>query len=487
MSPAQTETGDQSAQRIVLRNAGFLVAAQALGMPLSLAITVFAARYLGANMYGQLYLATTFVSLAFVFVEWGQGLALTGAIARQRDRAGELLASGLAIRLLLAPIALAVMAMASLAFGYDAAFRMLLVLVTLAALATSISNALQDSFRAHERNDLSVRAMVGIQALSAGVVLPVLFSGAGLQAFVLAQACCTLAGCVLLWVVLRKLGVGALRVRLDSMRSLAVMGAPFLVFGLVLVLQTSVDAFFLSRLAPADVVGWNAVARKLLGVLVYPASALVGALYPTLCRLQAHDPQRFGATASGALRLALLIGTAAGLGCIFYPELGVAAFGATDYARSCENLRVLGVFIVLVYISMPISSALMALGRQRIWSLVQFVCVILSAVLDPLLIPWFQTHFGNGGLGVCVAGVLSELLMVAAGFALLPGGVLGADLLRTVLAVAAAGLCLAAVAEASAGWNAWLAAPCAMLAYATVLLLSGEIHKTQIFMRNRNG
>jgi O-antigen/teichoic acid export membrane protein len=170
---------------------------------------------------------------------------------------------------------------------------------------------------------------------------------------------------------------------------------------------------------------------------------------------------------------------------MFYPELGVAAFGAKDYARSCENLRVLGVFIMLVYVSMPISSALMALGRQRIWSLVQFVCVILSALLDPFLIPWFQSHYGNGGLGVCVASVLSELLMVAVGMALLPRGVLRAELLRTVVAVGAAGLCLALVASATPDWNAWLGAPCSMLAYGAVLLLSGEVHKTQIFMRKR--
>jgi O-antigen/teichoic acid export membrane protein len=387
--------------------------------------------------------------------------------------------------LILAPVALAVMASASRVLGYDVPFLVLLLVVTLAALSTSIASALQDTLRAFERVDLSAKAIVASQALAAVVLLPVLLSGGSVLAFVLAQATCTLFGSVLLFSALRKLGIRVFRVRLDSVRRLAVQGLPFLVFGLVLELQPSVDAFFLSSLAPADVVGWNAVARKLVGVLVYPATALVGALYPTLCRLQSQDPGHFGATVSGALRLAMLIGMSAGLGCIFYPELGVAAFGSQDYARSCENLRVLGLFIVLVYISMPISSALMALGRQRTWTAVQCVCIILSAVLDPYLVPWFQTNHGNGGLGVCVASVISELAMVATGCALLPKGTLQAWLGRTVMAVGTAGLCMALIARATSDWSPWLAAPCALLCFAVVAWLSGEIRKTQIFVRSR--
>ena len=145
MTAPPPQAAEHAAQRTVLRNTAFLVAAQALGMPLSLLMTIVAARYLGAISYGQLYLATTFTTLAFVFVEWGQGIALTGALARQREDAGELLASSLALRVLLAPLALAGMLIASYFFGYDAGFRVLLVLVTLGALATSMAGALQDT------------------------------------------------------------------------------------------------------------------------------------------------------------------------------------------------------------------------------------------------------------------------------------------------------------------------------------------------------
>ena len=477
------EHTQKSAQNIVLKNTLMAVAGQFLAMPLSLLINVAAARYLGATQYGQLFLATTFVSFAFVFVDWGQRISLTGAIARNRGQTGLLLVTGIALRMILAPVFFACMIAVSVFLGYPNSFRWLLFLVTLATLASSASGAMQDTLQAFERGDLNLKATAAGQVIAGGVVLAALTLGGGLDAFVLAQGVgAVLATFILAWVI-RKLGIRDFRVRWDMLRQLAVQGTPFLAFGLVLVLQPTLDAYFLSQLVPPEVVGWNAVARKLIGVLIYPASALVGALYPTICRLHAHEPERVAPTVSGAVRLAMLVGIAAGLGCMLYPELGVSVFGMQDYAHTCENLRVLGLFVILVYVSMPISSTLMALGYQRVWSVVQFACIIFSAVLDPWLVPWFQTHYANGGIGVCVASVISELAMVAMGLVLLPKGLLQPALLRTLFTVCAASAVTGGIAFALKGLNPWLAAPCAMASCVGLLWLSGEVHKTQLMRR----
>ena len=47
----------------------------------------------------------------------------------------------------------------------------------------------------------------------------------------------------------------------------------------------------------------------------------------------------------------------------------------------------------------------------------------MSVVLDPLLIPWAQRTFGNGGLGVTISIAAAEIAMVSSGLWLLPRGV----------------------------------------------------------------
>jgi Na+-driven multidrug efflux pump len=136
--------------------------------------------------------------------------------------------------------------------------------------------------------------------------------------------------------------------------------------------------------------------------------------------------------------------------------------------------------LFLLYISIPLSQCINASGRQGRWAAVQFGCVIISAVADALLIGWFQTHAGNGGLGVCVASVISELLMVAGALLLVPQGVLDAALLRVLRKPALAGAVMIAVGLLAGRYTALVGAVAAVASYAAVLWLSGELRGDQL-------
>src|SRR6185295_18618420 len=158
---------------------------------------------------------------------------------------------------------------------------------------------------------------------------------------------------------------------------------PFVFFSLAMVLQPNIDAVFLSKLSSPEVVGWHAAARKLLGLLVFPAAALIGALYPTLCRLYASDAEAFKKTANGALRGTSLLVMPLAFGCALYPDIGTTIYSRAAFAPAEANLRILSVFLFLMYFTMPLGTVLLASGRQRGWAVVQSLCVVVSVVLDP--------------------------------------------------------------------------------------------------------
>jgi hypothetical protein len=158
--------------RLVLRNTLYLVVAQILVVPLSVFVNALIARVLGPAEFGQLYLATTYATFAFLFVEWGQSKTLTGNVARETARAGELLGSGLVWRIGASLVTFAVLTGICLALGYDRSFLSILALVTLAAALATISSACQDVFRGFERTDYSAASTVGFQLLAVIVVAP---------------------------------------------------------------------------------------------------------------------------------------------------------------------------------------------------------------------------------------------------------------------------------------------------------------------------
>ena len=226
--------------------------------------------------------------------------------------------------------------------------------------------------------------------------------------------------------------------------------------------------------------GWYAVSRRLIGALILPATALIGALYPTLCRLHVIDPEEFRRTTNGALRSVSLLAIPAAIGCGLYPEVGVALFSRESFRPAEDNLRIMSLFVALVYFSMPLGSAVMAAGKQRAWSAVQCLCVAISLALDPLLVPVFQSRTGNGGMGLCAASVISETVMIGFGAALVPSGVLDRRLRNVIILALVSGAAMMLMAWITKPLTPFLGAPLSLLAYAGVLRLTGGVDATQV-------
>jgi O-antigen/teichoic acid export membrane protein len=461
--------------RRLLRNGAVLLVAQVAVTPLAVGVNALMARKLGPSEFGLLYLAGTFVAFAMLFVEWGQGAVLTARAAQQRARAGELLGSSLMFRAAAWLLVSGLMIAVARYVGRDAGFVTILALCALGALFGTLSVACQDVFRGFERFDFAAGSFVVYQYAAALAVVPVLLLGGRLRHVLAAQVTCAIAGCVVVLLALRPLGVPRLSVRSLALRELLAEGTPFLGFGLALVLQPNLDALFMAQWASPAAIGWHAAAKKLIGVLVAPAGAIVGALYPALCRLHAGDPAEYARTARSAFVITGLIATPLALGCALYPELGVLIFSRESFRPAEDNLRVLSLFVFLVYFSMPLGSCLASSGRTRVWSVTQIGCVVISAALCPALIPHFQAHGGNGGLGVCIATVVSEVVMVAIALRLVPKGVLDRSVARRL----ALGLLSGGAMAATAGGLRWLtpfaAAPLALAAYALCLHWTGGI------------
>jgi O-antigen/teichoic acid export membrane protein len=280
--------------------------------------------------------------------------------------------------------------------------------------------------------------------------------------------------------MLPRMQVPRLSVRWSVVKDLVRAGHPFIVFGLVLLLQPLIDAALMSKFAAPASMGWYAAARKLVGILTYPAAALVAALYPTLCRLRLESPDAFRKTAADALYAVSIFVVPVALGCGLFPELGVAIFGQRDFGPAADDLRILAPYVFMVYFSMVIGSCLVAAGRQNGWTFVQLGSVIVSAALDPPLIGWFQLHFANGGLGVCVATVVSEVLMVIGAIWMLPKDIFATIPVRKVASALLSGAVMAAVSLSTTALDEIVRAVLATLAYVLCLHFTGGVNLAQL-------
>lgn len=464
----------------VLKNTLMLVGSQIAGVPLTVLLSAAMGRHLGATEFGYLYLAGTLTGFGFLVVEWGHGNVIAAAVARDRSKAGAMLGTSLAWRSAAALVACLALWLASKLLGYAAEFQPILLVAAVVAFINTLRSAVQDAIRGFERLDVSAYAQLGFQLLCVALVIPTLMLGGNalnvLCAHVVAAGLVTIG----VWRAWRSIGRQRMVPERPALKELFSHGSSFLLFGFVMALQPNIDAIFLSKLSSPAVLGWQAAAQRLQGLIMMPVTALGSALYPTLSRLYVEDREEYGRTVTRALQGTSLLAIPATLGCALYRKVGVQLFGHESFDAVEQNLLVLSSLVFLLYFSMPVGTAILAAGRQRPFAFVQTLCILVSVVLDPLLIPWFQGHYGNGGLGVCVAGVTSEVVVLAASIPLLPKGAVHFSLLKSLFKGLLAGGAMTAVAFALGGITPYVAAPIAAAVYFGCLWLFGGIDPDQI-------
>jgi O-antigen/teichoic acid export membrane protein len=476
-----TEAKSEGAnRRLVVKNTLYLTLSQVVTVPVSVLVNALTARFLGAESFGYMYLASTFAGFGVLAVGWGHEGVLPAIVARDRSLAGALLGSSVAWRAVASLFVYAVLAILCHVLGYGSELQWALLLIFVSFVLHSMVGACKDAIRGFERADIPAIAHVGQQLLGAALLVPVVLLGGRMNAVLVVGVVTVVIVLALVLRTLPSVGIGKLSVRRDMLKTLFVGGAPFVMFNLALALQPIIDSVFLSKLGSVEAVGWYAVARKLIGLLIFPATALIGALYPTLCRLWAENQDEYRNVARGSLHSIALLVMPVALGCALYPDLGISIFSKEAYGPASDDLRILALFLFLMYFSMPIGTVVLSAGKQRAWSIVQSLCIFVSLVLDPLLTPWFEAHYRNGGLGPCVASVVSEFIVVVCGIALAPSGIFNAKLRRTLLFAVLAGGAMALVAWLLRGQNPLLSAPIAVLAYGAALWATGEIDRSQV-------
>jgi O-antigen/teichoic acid export membrane protein len=471
--PSTSRQGGSSA--LVLRNAAWLVLARLAATPLSIAVQGVIGRHLGAADFGYLYLAGTLSAAGFLVVDFGQGTALAGLVASDRARAGDFLGATLAWRAASAVAVYVLLALTCHLLGLGTTLQQVIVLVALASALLALAQGGQDIVRGFERTDMAAYGVVGERLLAAALVVPALLLGARLVGLLTAQVAAGCLGLVAVALVLRHVGVPRLVVRRATIAELLKAGWPFFVLGVALAVQPNVDAVLLARMTPPRVVGWHAAALKLYGALMLPAASLITALYPTLCRLHALDPPAYRRTARTGLETAALLAVPLAIGCGLFPDLGVWIFGRSTFGPSEANLTVLSPCLLLTYHSMALGCCLSAAGRQRVWSIAQLACVAVGAVADWLLIPYCQSRWGNGGLGVCASLGLCEVLLLAAAIGLQAPGVLDRSVMRTVGLSLCGGVLMAVAALLLRGSNRLVSASASGLVYIAFLVATRAV------------
>lgn len=419
------ETGQHAPRASIARNAFHLVLGQVATTALAILFSAAVGRTLGPRDFGVYFLISSFATFAYVLVDWGQLFYVIREVARTPERSGALVGSTLGLRLFGA-LAVAVPAgLLAWALGYDRRTCWFTVAYLLVMLPFALAQTFCFAFRGRDRMELDAATSVVNKGVGLALAIAALALGTGLGGVIVSQA---LAGGVALFVaarLYRRVAQGSVRFSRGTAREVFKGGTTIVGMMVAVHVQPYLDAVVLSKLVPADAMGWFGAAKNIMGTLIAPALIIGAAAFPRLSRAAGSLPH-FKSEFQATVRPALWLGSLGAVGTWVFADAAVAlVYGHKQFGPAGMILKIFGPGLFLLFIDVMFGNALTAMGRASSFSIVKLASVGVSTGLDLLLIPWFQSHYGNGGMGTVAAFILSEFVVFTGALWLMPKGSLG--------------------------------------------------------------
>lgn len=460
-------------QRVTRNVIGTLVT-QLLTWAMTALVTYFLPRYVGDRGMGQVGIANALVLTIGVFVPLGTSQVIVKEIARDRSKAGALLAAGFTLRLLLGVLAIPLAYGAAWAMGYSSEMRWLILVCVPGMVLFVLNDVFATIYQGREELARFNRATL-IDKVSYGIGVLVLVALKAPLWMIAAVAALT-GGLTFCYYVsgMRDLLKTLTLPRWGDLKALAVTSLPFMGLLIFRTLYGQTDPIVLGAIATEQEAGWYTVAFRLVGTAMFFPMALFFALLPTLSRLH-HEGNRaaFADLGRNALDITLLVGLPIAAAAIFLAGPVIQLLYGPSFAGAAPVLAVGGFGMLLYFITAVLGLLVMAMDRQAVQTRSAMIACLFGIPLCILFAWGGHRLWGNAALGAILSDVIIEVYLGIVYWRALPR-----DLFEKGLVSRLFRYCLAAIPmivgltlSLNSSLGLWGALPCAVIYVAGCVLL----------------
>jgi O-antigen/teichoic acid export membrane protein len=239
------------------------------------------------------------------------------------------------------------------------------------------------------------------------------------------------------------------------------------------------NANILYKMTTPAVVGWYAVAWNIAGTLIAPATILGATMLPRLSRT-AGDTVEFKRNFDVSFRPLFLLAVLGAVGNYLFADVAVGLiYSLKEYGPAADTLRAFAPVLLLMYVDVFLATAVVAAGKAGRLAIAKAASVVLMTGLAIVLVPFCQTRFSNGGLGVMYAMAIGEFLMLVT-FCVLIREAFDGRTIGNVCRCLVAGAGTVLLIRALPALTPFLSIPLCVLAFGGLSLLVGAVKRSDV-------
>ncbi|HWO93360.1 MAG TPA: oligosaccharide flippase family protein [Dehalococcoidia bacterium] len=393
-----------NAQARVARNTLLQLAGRLMTSLLSLAAVSILARSLGAEEVGSYLLVLSLLAMLNLS-DLGFSTIGIRELAARPDEQEKLLGEFIVIRIGLALLAMVIVSIAALLLDFGSAVTTAIWLGSLTYLFTALGPATFGlTFAANLRMEYQVAANVIQAGVLVGLVAMLGLLGGGIVAAVLAYDASVFVGSIMTVILASRFVLPRLSLDIRRHWWLLRESAPMGLAALCWLTYNRIDMVLISKLADEEALGLYSVAYKSVDLAWPIGLSFALSAFPLLTRhFRAGDTAEFQRLLQKSFDMLSVLMIPAVTFLIVFAEQILVLVGSDDFRPAATSLRLLALAIGVMLVSVLMSHALMAAGRQSGFFRAMPIWVCINIGLNLFLIPWL------GFNGAAIATLLTEL------------------------------------------------------------------------------
>ncbi len=393
----------KAAQFHIARNTLLLTLTEFTSRVMSLVLIILVARRLGPVLMGIYAFGLSFVRLLEILVDFGLDRYIQREIGRHPEQSGPLFSQVFGLKLVVYLIGGIVVLLLGFFIITDPLKRWVVWILSLTIFFRSQATSTNAFFRARQQVKYEAIVVLTQRLAYTSAGLAAILAGYGLLSLVSLELAAQIGACVTGWWLFRqKIGSPFQAVAIGHLKSLAAAAQNFLYIRLALTVFNSIDFLMLSFLVGDAATGWYAAAVRLYAAVDFVPDAFSGGFLTVLSRKAKDGWSAFVEIFQYFFKYLLILGlgAAAVLGGLA-PQLLVQIFSAS-FQPAVPTLIILAPALVLNFVNLPLSNAIIALDREKSILAIFSVAAVFNILINLWLIPHWQQN------GAALATWLSE-------------------------------------------------------------------------------
>lgn len=391
------------AVKTIAKNTIFLTVAEVINGVLMFFVTVWLARDLGADGYGKLSFALSYVVFFTIPTDMGLNALAIRNIARSREEVNKYVSNIFTLRILLGVGTFVALVVIAQFLGKGEDVKIVIYILGAWTITQVWSNLFQAVFRAFEAMIYEAVLKILQSIIFFGLIFFTINAGAQLTHVALSYLVASIVFTILMALTVYA-RFARFKPRFDQtfIRHLLRQSWPFALSAVFITIYYYMDSLMLGLMGENKAVGWYNAAYKPIMFITVLNALLIGSAFPTIARLYKSTKDQLEHFLNSYVRLIGIVAVPLAFGGIAVGPNLMRTLFTSEFEQGILAFQILIVTVSIVLINVLYGSTLQACDKQKLYMWIVAVGAGINTLLNLILIPFFSLY------GAAVATLATE-------------------------------------------------------------------------------